>query len=101
MIKFALDGTKLEDLTRGSEKKVLLICDKCAKESIINYGGYYNTQKRNNFSGKTYCQKCAFELSRPKRIGRIPWNKGLRRTDICNENSSNWRGWPIHNQRWV
>jgi hypothetical protein len=87
-----LDGTPIESMTKGSEKKVLLICDLCSQKTITTYNNFYNSQKRKNFSGITICRVCSSKQSANKRKGKIPWNKGIKRTDISGHNSPNWKG---------
>ncbi len=51
-------GTPVEELTRGSEQKVTLVCDDCGKETLTAWSNYVQGQEKRNFSGETQCQPC-------------------------------------------
>lgn len=57
--RYATDGTPVETLTNGSEKRVRLMCDGCGKESETVWHNYIQYQRKNGGTGKTSCQRCA------------------------------------------
>ena len=48
---------KAEDLSVGSHKRVLVICDMCNKEVGMEYRQYYNKSKK--YNRRYYCKYCA------------------------------------------
>jgi hypothetical protein len=88
-----LDGTKISELTNGSEKRVKLKCDKCSKLTETNYHNYILGQIRNGNTGKTQCRGCAIRESAKKRRGKPAWNKGKQLpSEKKGSNSSSWKG---------
>lgn len=88
----SVDGTPLNQLTKGSEKLVNLICDSCGKHSTTTYGNYNQYQTKTNRQGQTFCQKCAASQSGRKRKG-IP-NPTTVQTNQQKRGSTHpsWRG---------
>ena len=64
MLKYdrALDGTPVADLSPGSEKKVVLVCNACGKETVTNFGNYTHGQHPGR-NGETFCKSCATKKS--------------------------------------
>jgi hypothetical protein len=56
-----------EKLTYGSQKKIKAKCDSCGKFYHLIYRNYFNSQKKRNFSGKTFCSSCAVSKSNQNR----------------------------------
>lgn len=63
----SLDGTPIHLLSKGSEKKVAYTCDKCGIEKTLTY---HNYTSRRTAGDKTYCKKCACQLSGLRKRGR-------------------------------
>lgn len=74
MLIKVMDGTPVELLSKGSEKKVLLRCDKCGHEGTTNWANYRRSQSLRKNTGTTYCRRCANTIN-PRR-GHTAWNKG-------------------------
>lgn len=55
---YAVDGTSVSSLTKGSTKKVELVCDGCGKQSTTNWNNYVQGQRKRGWTGETYCQPC-------------------------------------------
>lgn len=89
MIIKCVDDTPISNLTFGSEKKVIVRCDVCKKETITQYNNYISSQKKYNRAGTTLCRSCSNKLNGIKKLG-IPINKGIIRSK--GNKSSRWRG---------
>lgn len=81
------DGTSVSNLSRGSNKRVLVHCDTCGTEKWIMYHNYLKSQEKHQ--GSTYCRPCSNRITGPKRK-LIPFNKGKRMPR--GENAPNWKG---------
>lgn len=88
-----LPKEEYEHLTKCSEKKVLLQCDRCGHQNTTTYANYYKGQERRNFSGETYCRSCVCKTNGVKRRGKPAYNKG-KKLDACQkgENHPSWKG---------
>lgn len=90
---YALDGTNISKLTKGSEKRVRLKCDKCGKITETNYHNYILGQSRNGNTGETQCKTCAVKKSAKQRRGKPAWNKGKPLPpEKKGSNHSSWKG---------
>lgn len=67
--KFAEDGTPISELSPGSEKKVVLVCDMCSKETITGFGNYTHGQHPGR-KGETFCKSCATKKSGFAKLGK-------------------------------
>lgn len=65
----SVDGVPIDQLTKGSEKKVRTQCDKCGKESLVQWSNYLRSQSKRNNSGETFCRACSSRLTGKKRKG--------------------------------
>jgi len=65
-----LDGTHIDSLTPGSEKKVKLRCNSCRKKTVTQWNNYVQYQRKRGWSGDTYCQPCAARASGKKNKGK-------------------------------
>ncbi len=90
MIIRAVDGTDITLLSRGSEKRVLLSCDQCGKETKITYSNYCRSQTKH--PGKTFCRPCSNKESAPRRSGRPAWNKGRAMPERRGSRHPQWKG---------
>ena len=85
-----LDGTPIEQLTKGSDKKVKLSCDDCGTETTTTWNNYNNAQKRHNRSGETYCKRCSGKKNGVKSRGR-KWKKKPHQIQTREQHPS-WKG---------
>jgi len=88
----AMDGTPIALLTKGSIKRVALICDDCGKRSETNWNNYVQGQRKQGWTGETFCQPCV-----ARRIGkssRGTTNKAVaeRNRQRTRENHPCWKG---------
>lgn len=71
----AIDGTPISELSPGSERKVILVCDTCGKETITGFCNYTHGQHPGR-NGETFCKSCATKKSgfakRGKPIKAVP-----------------------------
>lgn len=71
----AVDGTPISELGPGSEKKVVLVCDICGKETVTGFCNYIRGQHPGR-NGETFCKTCATRKSglakRGKPIKAVP-----------------------------
>jgi hypothetical protein len=81
-----------EHLTKGSEKKIRLKCDGCGRESTTTYNNYTQFQRKRNFSGETFCQKCAAAANGKAACGKPSPFKGIARPEMRREKSPCWNG---------
>ena len=61
--KYTLDGKEISLLKKCSEKKVLLKCDLCGKETQTTYQNYRISQQHIGNTGQTKCRACASSIS--------------------------------------
>lgn len=90
MIKASLDGTPINKLKPGSDKKVLLVCDECGKENSTTYHNYMLAQRNPNRKGETYCKRCASIKSGLAKRGKKL--KGGPRPQIWGDKHHSWLG---------
>lgn len=82
-----------EGLTKGSEQKVVVMCDTCEKKSTTTYANYNRAQEKRGDSGVTQCRSCACKDTAHKRRGHVAHNKGKRLPDSqTGENHPSWKG---------
>lgn len=72
-------GLDVKNLSRGSDKRVALVCDGCGVETETSYSNYYASQVRQNFSGQTFCRSCNNKRVGVSRRGRRGWNWGKKK----------------------
>ena len=88
---FTIDGIPVDKLKSGSEKKVVLVCDLCGKETITLWHNYIQYQRKNGWTGNSKCQPCAARNTgirmKGKRNPRI-----LSRNTRTGSASQNWKG---------
>ncbi|MCA1800729.1 MAG: HNH endonuclease, partial [Actinobacteria bacterium] len=88
--KHTITGVPISKLSHGSDKKVILICDDCGKETVTSYSNYTNAQKRHKRDGETYCRKCmSIRTGNARRGKHEAWNKG-NHMDNSERNMSPW-----------
>jgi hypothetical protein len=87
--KHTVDGTPIRSLTRGSEKRVVLVCDRCGRESTTSYANYRAGCIRNG-SKKTRCKRCATQLSGIAKRGKPI--KGGPRPCVHGAKHHSWKG---------
>jgi len=56
-----------ENLSYGSQKKLLYRCDDCSVKKELIYRNYYKSQEKRGWDGKTYCGSCAVKKSNQNR----------------------------------
>jgi hypothetical protein len=88
--------TSTEGYSKGSDKRVLLKCDGCGKETTTTFNNYNVQQKRIGHTGETYCRKCSNKRSGEAKKGRPSPLKGVKRPHLSGENSASWKG-----GRWI
>lgn len=54
-----LNGTPISQLTKGSMKRVGLVCDQCGVRGETNWNNYIQSQRKRGWTGETFCQPCA------------------------------------------
>lgn len=81
--------TSHDNLTKGSEKRVQLKCDSCAKITETSYANYYNSCKKRN-SKLTYCRKCSNQISGKNKRGKV--YPHMKKPKPKGENSKSWKG---------
>lgn len=86
-----LDGFPVSELTHGSEKKVILICDSCGKESIAIFHNYTSRQKSVGWTGKTFCRGCSNKESGIAKRGK-PIKKSGPRPNVFGDKHHSWTG---------
>lgn len=64
----AIDGTPTSQLSKGSTKRVALVCDQCGEKGETNWNNYVQGQRKRGWTGETFCQPCA--ASRNGKLGR-------------------------------
>lgn len=90
--KTSEDGTPIEKLTPGSEKKVRLACDTCDAVTVTTFHNYQISQKRRGYDGKTECRACSTARTAKARTNE-PWNKGRKLPPSeKGPNHPSWRG---------
>lgn len=89
MIIRCVDNTPVCNLSNGSEKKIIVRCDLCKKETTTIYSNYVKSQKKHNRSGLTFCRSCSNKMNGIKKLG-VPINKGISRKK--GNKSPQWRG---------
>lgn len=90
--RFTVDGTLISRLSRGSEKKVVQICDGCGKRTQTQWSNYLKSQELRNHSGETFCQPCAFRQTHASRRGKPnPKMSAFARTRT-REQAASWKG---------
>jgi hypothetical protein len=88
-----IDGTSINGLAKGSDKKVETKCDTCGSFSTTTYHNYCLSQEKKNWSRKTYCKKCASRLTGYSKKGTPAWNKGQKLPpEKRGRNSPSWKG---------
>lgn len=85
------DGTPIELLSRGSEKRVVTVCDRCEKESTSSFANYCHSQIKHNRNGKTFCRRCSCQLSGVQRLGK-PIKKSGPRPQVHGAKNATWKG---------
>lgn len=85
-----LDGTNITDISKCSEKRVEVKCDKCDTTTETTYANYYRTQEKRKFDGKTQCRKCGCKETVCKRVTKS--TKGITRPHLQKASSPNWKG---------
>jgi len=85
-----LDGTPVNTLSSGSEKRVELSCNDCGAISITTWSNYIRAQNKHERNGETFCRKCACKKSASKRKG-CTWKKKPHQI-LTGEKHPNWRG---------
>ena len=76
MLIGTLDGTSVDQLSPGSEKRIRVKCDACGKVTTTIWHNYVVQQKRKGNTGRTMCRACACRITARSRIGSPAWNKG-------------------------
>lgn len=71
-----VDGKLISLLTNGSEKRILIKCDKCGKKNYTSWANYLRGQKLKNHNGKTFCRSCQSRNNIKIAHKKGPWNKG-------------------------
>jgi len=75
----AVDGTLIANLTKGSTRKVQLVCNDCGKQSEANWNNYVQGQRKRGWTGETYCQPCI-----ARRIGKSAKGKANPKVGVAN-----------------
>lgn len=65
----SVDGIPVSQLSLGSEKRVILVCDDCGLETTASFSNYQNSQKRYRRNGETYCRSCSNKRTGAARKG--------------------------------
>ena len=81
---------KAEDLSVGSHKRVLVICDMCNKEVGMEYRQYYNKSKK--YNGHYYCKYCAAKTEEVKKL-RVDGCKKKYGVENCMQNKDVVKHW--------
>lgn len=84
----SVDGTKLLELGRGSEKRVEYECDGCGKVGNRSWSNHQRSIKK--WGKKTYCRGCASKKTGKEKVGKTAWNKGI--SGPRGSDSPSWRG---------
>jgi len=86
MIKteYTVCGKPISECTRGSEKKVVLVCDSCGSETTTNVANYFKCRRND---GKTYCRVCTCKTTAKNRIG-VPRKPRLKMSPYDMKRSS-------------
>lgn len=87
-----IDGIDIDKLSKGSTKKVKLICDSCGKESITNWNNYVQSQRKRNWTGETHCQPCAVRQTAKNNIGKSRPSTSERNRKLFGEQHPSWKG---------
>lgn len=72
---------KAEDLSAGSHKRVVVICDMCDKEVEMEYRQYYNKSKK--YNGRYYCKYCAAKTEEVKKLRIDGCKKNMEQKIVC------------------
>lgn len=88
--KKSVDGTPIRLLTRGSDKLVMLVCDKCGHENPTTFSNYLRGQIEGR-NGKTFCKSCATKASGVAKRGK-PIKKTGPRPCVHAEKHHSWKG---------
>lgn len=83
----ATDGTPISSLKPNSEKRVILVCDVCGKETQTSFANYNKALRPDK---TTNCKKCACIKSGEKRRG-VPLRGGPR-PKVWGEKHHSWKG---------
>ncbi len=67
-------------------------CDECGKITTTTYSNYTRSQEKRNWTGKTFCRKCATRIAAKNRIGKPSPFKGVARADMRGKNHPSWNG---------
>jgi hypothetical protein len=65
-----IDGIPIAQLSEGSEKKVVLVCDGCGDETVASFSNYNSSQKRYKREGQTYCRPCSNKRNGLAKLGK-------------------------------
>lgn len=87
---YTVDGTLILTLTKGSVKRVILICDDCSKLTGTTYANYFRS-KISRLSTKTYCRKCSNTRSGVQKRG-LPIKKTGPRPQVHASKHHSWKG---------
>lgn len=88
--KFTISGKHTSKLSPGSTELVVLVCNKCGKETTTTWSNYVH--RSNPGSRVTHCQKCAAAVSGKARRGKPNPATAARNRKRSGKKHPSWRG---------
>ena len=85
-------GTKISELTKGSEKRVNVSCDSCGKEYTVTWNNYGQYRRIRGNSGLTFCQPCAVRQTVKNNEGKKKPSTSLRNRLLSGKKHPSWKG---------
>lgn len=94
MLKYdcTVDGTPIANLTDGSMKEVVLVCDSCGVEKTTGWHNYVQYQRKRGWTGSTSCQPCAVRATSRRNKGRRNKHVAARNSRQGGSKHPNWKG---------
>jgi hypothetical protein len=90
--KLTVTGVDVAELTPGSQASVVLVCNKCARETTTTWANYVQGQRKRGWSGKTFCQKCVASSSGKANRGKKQPSVSAANKARAGENHPCWKG---------
>jgi len=90
--KETMCGSLIEDLTKGSMKKVKLLCDGegCDHVTVTTYANYCQGQRKRSWSGHTFCKSCTGRRQGKKNKGSK--HPPVKRPERTGNKHPSWKG---------